>query len=135
VAAIRLLFRFLSIVFHLFLALFLIGISGVALLSGLRSLQLGMLPWTGSTLVNAVFFGALFGLLTIILAVLGKLRFLFFLYSLAVAWLMVKGYFLSGYRFAPGEARIALYLTIGSLVGILGAWFQMWGGAKGKRSY
>jgi len=130
VAALKLLLRLLSILFHTLLALFLIGVSGVALLSGLKALQLGMLPWTGSTLVNVVFLGAILGLLTIVLAVLGRLRILFFVWSLTVAYFVIKGYFLSGYRFVPGEATKALYLTIASLLAILGAWFQMWSGPK-----
>jgi hypothetical protein len=133
VAALKALLRLLSILFHLLLTLFLIGVSGVALLSGTRALQLGMLPWTGSTLVYCVFFGALLGLFTVILAVLGKVRLLFFFWSLAVAVLLVKGYFLSGYRFGPGEAKTALYLTLASLLAIAGAWFQMWSGSPKRR--
>jgi len=54
------------------------------------------------------------------------MRFLFFLWSLAVAVFLVRGYFLTGYRFTPGEAARALYLTIASVAAILGAWLQMW---------
>jgi hypothetical protein len=130
VAALKLLLRLLSILFHTLLTLFLIAVSGVALLSGVRALQFGMLPWTGSTLVYALFFGGLFGLLTVILAVLKRLRLLFFIWTLAVAVLLIKGYFFGGYRFVPGEATKALYLNIASLVSVLGAWFQMWAGSE-----
>jgi hypothetical protein len=93
--------------------------------SGAKSLHLDMLPWTGSTLTYVLFFGSLFGLLTVFLALKGKLRALFFLWSLAVVVLLVKGYFLSGYRFGVGEVRTALYLVAASIVALLGAWFQM----------
>jgi len=125
--------RFLSYLFHTLLALFLFAVSGLALASGANALRLGMLPWTGSMLVKVLFFGSLFGLVTIFLALRGQLRWLFFLWSAAVLYLLGKGYFLSGYRFASGEARTALYLVIGAIIGLLGAWFQMWRRPAGKR--
>ena len=71
-------------------------------------MRLEMLPWTGSTLTYVLFFGSLCGLLTVLLALKRKLRALFFLWNLAVTVLLVKGYFLSGYHFAPGEFQTAL---------------------------
>jgi hypothetical protein len=118
--------RFLSYLFHALLALFLLAVSALALVSGANTLHLAMLPWTGSTLAYGVFFGSLCGLMTLLLALKGSWRPLFFLWSLAVAFLLVKGYFVSGYHFVPGELRIALYLTAGSMIALLGAWFQMW---------
>jgi len=119
------LMRFLSYLFHTLLALFLFAVSGFAMASGARSLHLDMLPWTGSTLTYVLFFGSLFGLVTIVLALKGMLRPLFFLWSLAVTVLLVKGYFLSGYHFAAGEIRTALYLLAASILALFGAWFQM----------
>ena len=117
--------RFLSYLFHTLLALFLFAVSGLGMAGGANSLHLDMLPWTGSTLTYVLFFGSLFGLTTILLALKGKLRALFFLWSLAVVVLLVKGYFLSGYRFGVGEVRTALYLIAASIVALFGAWFQM----------
>jgi hypothetical protein len=125
VGVVRTLLRFASYLFHGVLTLFLLAISGLTLLSGGQGLHLGMLPWTGSTLTLVVFFGSLGGLVALLLAMRGKWRFLFFLWSLGVTVLMVKGYIFSGYHFAPGEARIAGYLMIGALVALAGAWFQM----------
>ena len=119
------LMRFLSYLFHTLLALFGFAVSGFAMASGARSLHLDMLPWTGSTLTYVLFFGSLFGLVTIVLALKGMLRPLFFLWSLAVTVLLVKGYFLSGYHFAAGEIRTALYLLAASILALFGAWFQM----------
>lgn len=125
-AAVKALLRLFSVLFHVLLALFLIAVSGLALLSRAGNLHLGMLPWTGSTLILVVFFSALFGFAAVALAVLGKWRALFLIWSLAVAVFMVKGYFLSGYRFVPGEAGRALWLSVASWIAVLGAWFQMW---------
>ena len=123
---VKTLLRFFSYLYHGILALFLLGVSGLTLISGAGNLHLGMLPWTGSTLTRFVFFGSLFGLLSLLLAMLGKIRPLFFLWSLIVLVLMVKGYVLSSYHLAPDEGRTALYLMIGALFAFAGAWFQIW---------
>jgi hypothetical protein len=125
VGVVKTLLRFFSYLFHGILALFLAAVSGLALVAGTHSLRLGMLPWTGSTLTTVVFFGSIGGLLTLLLAMRGRLRALFFLWSLGVAVLMLKGYIFSGYHFAPGEARKAGYLLIATLIALAGAWFQM----------
>jgi hypothetical protein len=129
---IKALLSFLSYVFHGLLCLILAAMSGLALVAGVQTLQLKMLPWTGSTLLYTMFFGALLGLVTVILAIKGMLRPLFFVWSLAVTILLLKGYIFSGYRFTPGEFRTAIYLIVGSIIALLGAWVQM-GRAERKR--
>ena len=122
---IKALLSFLSYVFHGLLCLILAAMSSLALAAGVQTLQLGMLPWTGSTLLYTMFFGALLGLVTVILAIRGMLRPLFFVWSLVVTILLLKGYIFSGYRFTPGEFRTAIYLIVGSIIALLGAWVQM----------
>jgi hypothetical protein len=102
---IKALLSFLSYVFHGLLCLILFAISGLAMVTGAQTLQLGMLPWTGSTLLYTLFFGALLGLVTVLLAIKGRLRPLFFVWSLVVTILLLKGYIFSGYRFVPGDDR------------------------------
>jgi len=125
VEAVRTLLRLFSYLFHGLLALFLLAVSGFALASGTPSLELGMLPWTGLLLVRVVFGAALAGLIAVVLALAGKWRFLFLLWSLAVVVLLIRGYFFTGYHFQPGGFSRASLLTIGSLVALAGAWFQM----------
>src|SRR4051812_24554256 len=96
--------RYFSYAFHTLLALFLIGISAVAMSAG-ATLRLGMLPWSGDTLTYVVLFGALAGLVTVLLAVKGILRILFLIWSFLVFVLLLKGYFISMYQFAPNEIR------------------------------
>ncbi len=134
-AAVKALLRLFSYLFHALLIFFLLGVSGLALASGMPDLKLGMLPWTGNTLVYVVFFSSLFGLVTLVLALLGRVRALFFLWSLAVAYFMIKGYIFSGYRFVPREATRALYLIICALIALAGAWFQAWRRSVGKPRY
>jgi len=125
VAALRALVRVFSYLFHFVLTAFLLAVSAVALSSG-QSLQLEMLPWQGRTLTYALFGGALAGLVLVILAVRGKWRPLFFLWSLAVLALMARGFFFSHYYFAgPPEFHTALYLTAGAFIAALGAWFAL----------
>jgi hypothetical protein len=126
------LLSFLSYVFHGLLCLILLAMSGLAMAAGAQTVQLGMLPWTGSTLLYALFFGALLGLVTVILAIKGTWRPLFFVWSLVVTLLLVKGYIFSGYHFSPGEFRTAGYLIVGSVIALMGAWVRM-GRATARR--
>jgi hypothetical protein len=119
------LLRIFSYLYHFVLALFLLGLSLVAIASNSHTLNLGMLPWKGSALTGWLFGVGLLGLLSVLLALAGKLRFLFLLYSLAVFGMMLRGYFVSGYTFSgKDEFRMAIWLTAGALVAIFGSWSQ-----------
>lgn len=126
--------RYFSFVFHGLLAIILIAVSGVALASG-QTLRLDVLPWSGSTLIYIVFFGSLLGLAIVALAFRRKLPGLFFVWSIAVAILLVKGYVFGGYYFDPGDLSVALFLVAASLVSIAGAWFQMRTPAEIRKRY
>jgi hypothetical protein len=115
--------RFYSYLFHGLLALFMLGISAVALASG-TVLHLDMLPWPGQTGTYVLLGGGVFGIFVLLLALKGTLRFLFFLWSLAVFVMLFKGFFMGPYQFDGGFKGVAL-LTFGALLAILGAWFQM----------
>jgi hypothetical protein len=130
---IKALLSFLGYVFHGLLCLILFAMSGLAMAAGAQTLQLGMLPLTGSTLLYAVFFGALCGLVTVILAIQGRVRPLFFVWSLVVMLLLLKGYIFSGYRFSPGEFPMAMCLIVGSMIALIGSWVQMGRKAGARR--
>jgi len=135
-AALKAVISWLSYLFHFLLALLLLGVAGLALAFGPQNLRLGMLPWSGQTLDYVLLAGSLFGLLSIALAVMGRLRFLFLLWSLAVAVLLTKGYIFSGYRFGVGESGRAVYLTAAAWVAVAGAWFQLRPqSSRGPRKY
>lgn len=121
-SVIGLLVRVFSFLYHGLLTVFLLAVSGLALSSGSQKLDFKMLPWTGDTLVFVLFFGALFGLLTLLLAAGGKTPVLFFLWSLVVAVLLLKGYVFSGYYFAHGEIKTVGGLLLGSWIAVVGAW-------------
>lgn len=133
--ALKALVRYFSYVFNGLLALFLLAVSGLALASGATNLHLGMLPWTGATLTYILFFGALFCVVALVLALRGTLAWLLFLWTVAVTVLLVKGYVFSGYHFAPGEANRAGYLILASLIGMIGAWWAARPGAGRKHRF
>lgn len=124
-SALKTVISWLSYLFHFLLALLLLGIAGFALASGPQSLHLEMLPWKGARLEYVLLGGSLFGLLSVALAVSGRMRFLFLLWSLAVAVLLTKGYIFSGYRFGAGELSRAAYLIGASWAAVAGAWFRL----------
>jgi hypothetical protein len=125
--------RYFAYLFHIVLALFLFALSGIAISTGTGSLRLGMLPWTGDTLNYVLIGSAVVGLLTVLLAMKGVLRILFLLWSFLVFVMLVKGYIFSRYTFQPNEFRIALFLIGGSLLALLGAWFQLRTSARPKK--
>jgi hypothetical protein len=84
-----------------------------------------MLPWSGANLNYFLIGGSLLGIFSIALAVAGRLRLLFLLWSLAVAVVLTKGYIFSGYRFDAGAWHNAAYLIAASWIAVAGAWFQM----------
>lgn len=130
---IKALLSFLSYVFHGLLCLILLALSGLAMAAGAQTLQLGMLPWTGWTLLYTLFFGALLGMVTVMLAIKGRLRPLFFVWSLVVTLLLVKGYIFSGYHFSAGEFRWVMYLIVGSVIALAGSWVQMGRKTRARR--
>ena len=123
--AVKALLRFFSYLFHLALGVFLLGAAGLALSTAPNALHLDMLPWTGETLTYVVFFGALFALISLALALTGRIRFLFFVWSLVVAVLLLRGYFFTGYRFDPGGFQTGLELLAASWLAVAGAWFVL----------
>ncbi len=130
-AVVTALLRFLSYVYHGLLSLVLLALGLlVTLAGGAQSLRLEMLPWSGTTLLCVLVFGGLFGLLTVVLAIKGKLRPLFFLWAILVVVYLVKGFFLGGYRFSPDEFSKVVYLVLGAFVALLGAFLQMFRPAK-----
>ena len=113
--------RLYSYLYHLVLALFLLGISAIALTSH-SSLNLGMFPWTGETLTRYLFYGSLLGLVSLLLAITGVFRYLFPVWALVVLVLMVRGFLLAGYQFSgKDEFNRVLFLIAGALLAFFGS--------------
>jgi hypothetical protein len=116
------LLRIFSYLFEGALALLVLAISLVSLRS-VTELNLGFLPWTGRPLSYGLLGLALLGLFTLLMAMRGTMRALFFLWSLGIFLLLLKGFFLSLYRFTGGAVsfKAAVLLTAGMLLGTLGS--------------
>ena len=114
--------RVYSFIFEAALCLMAIAVSGVTLLSGNEELILGWLPWPGAKLPVWLMLLGLIGLLTLILA-FKKRRVLFFLFTVFVFVLLMRGFVFSSYTFSgAGEMRQAMLLLAGALLAIVGAW-------------
>jgi hypothetical protein len=93
-----------------------------------------MLPWQNRTLTHWLLGAGLLGLISVVLASMGKARLLLFCFCLALFGLMFRGYFLTGYAFSgKDEFRFAIWLTAGALLAILGAWPRIGGKKKRRR--
>ena len=118
--------RICAYLFHLVLALFLLGISIVALTSS-NTLNLPFLPWSGEALTQWLFWGSLVGILSILLAVTGKFRYLFPLWALFVLVMMVRGFILRPYTFdGSSEFYRILWLIAGAFVAFLASLTLFW---------
>lgn len=111
--------RFYSYLYHLALALFMLGLSTIALLSS-NVLKIPVLPWTGSELTQWLFWGSITGLLSIVLAITGIFRYLFPLWALIVLVMLVRGYLLQPLPFdGKDEFQKVLLLIAGALIAFL----------------
>jgi hypothetical protein len=116
--------RVYSWIFQAVLCLVAIAVSIAAYVTGSGDL---VIPWIAVHASNQAPFLiciGLFGLLSVVLAVRGKLRLLLFLFAIHSLYMLVKGLFLSpNYSFAgPTEFRNAIILTVGAFFAAVGAW-------------
>jgi hypothetical protein len=116
--------RIFSYLYHLVLVLFLLAVGAIAMFSANKTLQMPVLPWRDPELTYWLFFGSLVGLISLALAVTGKFRLLFRLWTVAVLGLMVYGFFVSGY-YLGDFFRYAVLLTLGALIAALGSWTRI----------
>ncbi|MCW5981808.1 MAG: hypothetical protein KIT09_27230 [Bryobacteraceae bacterium] len=123
----RFLLRTFAYLYHLLLCLFLAAVGGLGLLTRHATLNLGMLPWEDPALSYWLFFGGLAGLFSLLLAVTGKLRLPFLIWTAAVAVLAIRGFFLSPYAFRDaGHFTNMALLTVGAVIAVAGAWMHFW---------
>jgi hypothetical protein len=122
VGLLRSAFRIYSYLFHALFAFFLFGIAVVSMLSGRNTFRFPLLPWEGPTLAFWLVGLAAAGILSLLLAMKGILRQLFFLWSLAVLVLVLRGYFFSTYAFTPGSGSLKMAICV-----VLAAAAACWG--------
>jgi hypothetical protein len=122
--AIAWLLRVFCYLFHTILSLALLGLGIVAIHSNVHDMKLETLPWQGTELNHWLIGLGLLGLLSVFLAITGRLRFLLPLWSMFVLGVMVRGVFFSSTVTFAGHEDFhnwlllitgAILATIGSL--------------------
>lgn len=130
--AIAWLLRVFCYLFHTMISVALLALGAVAIASGAQHLKVEMLPWQGEELNHWLIGLGLAGLLSVILAVTGKLRFLLPLWSIYVLGMLVKGVFLTSNVGFDGQSDFHnwLLLTGGAALALIGS-FTVFGGRRG----
>lgn len=115
------LFRAYAYVYYFVLAAFLAGIALVAYLTGVHNINTGgMTTVTGETLSRMLLAIGVVGIATVLLALLGIVRWLFPLFAIAAVVTMFRWLFLSPYSFGSAESfRLAILLFLGAIVAML----------------
>lgn len=112
--------RLIAYLYHLVFALYLLGISIVALTSH-NTLQMPFLPWSGEALTTWLIGGAVIGIASIVLAITGIFRYLFPVWAFTMLAVLVRGFLLRPYSFDGGKAEFQQIMIIigGALVAFL----------------
>jgi hypothetical protein len=93
--AIAWLLRVFCYLFHTMISVALLGLGVVGMASGGQQMKLEMLPWQGEELTHWLIGLGAAGLVSVILAVTGNVRFLLPLWSIYVLGMLIKGVFLT----------------------------------------
>jgi hypothetical protein len=125
--AIAWLLRVFCYLFQFMVSISLLGLGGLAVLAGAKSMRLQTLPWEGSQLNNWLIGLGIVGLLSVILALMDKLRLLLVLWSICVFGMLVKAVFLSPTVSFSGadDFHNWLWLTGGAGVAMIGSWLVL----------
>ena len=119
--AISLLLRLYSYAFEFLLSLIalILGIIGA---THSHNLNIEILPWTGASLTHWLTGLGLIGLACTILAIAGRLRFLFPLWALFVVVMLFRGYMFGSYTFSgPQGFKQGLLFFAGAILAFLGS--------------
>jgi hypothetical protein len=121
--AIAWLLRVFCYIFHTILSLAFLGLGGVAVMSDVHDMKLETLPWQGTELNHWLIGLGIAGLLSVLLAITGKVRFLLPLWSIFVLGLLLKGVFLTpGVTFSGrDDFRDWLWLIGAAALALLGS--------------
>jgi hypothetical protein len=130
--AIAWLLRVFCYLFHTILSLALLAVGVVAVRSNVTDMKLETLPWQGAELNYWVIGLGFAGLLCVILAVTGKLRWLLALWAIFVLGMLVRGVFLSPTVTFSGAEDFHnwLWVIAGAAVAALGS-FSLLGRRSG----
>jgi hypothetical protein len=106
--------------YHLLLCLFLLALGIVASIGDQHNLLLPMLPWKGAELTRWLLILGVAGLVSALLAITGIFRYLFPVWCLVAAVLMIRGFFLSQYVYdGPSHFQRVVWLVSGAIAAFL----------------
>ena len=127
--------RLYAYLFHFLLGAFLFLLGFYGAISANNQWNLGMMPWTGSTLTKAMLGMGVLAVLSVLLAATGWLRFLLPLWALVVVVLTVRGFFLPPYVFpSPDAFREAAWFTFAAIGAFLSS-LAVFDRRAARRSY
>ena len=119
--AISLLLRLYSYAFEFLLSLIALILGIIGATQG-NNLSLEILPWTGASLTHWLTGLGLIGLACTILAIIGRLRFLFPLWALFVVVMLFRGYMFGSYTFSGSQGfQQALLFFAGAILAFIGS--------------
>jgi hypothetical protein len=105
-------------------------LAGISLASG-ESLRLEQVPGEGPTTAYWLMAGFVIGGLCTLFGALGKARLLFFVWTVVVFLMMVRGYIFSPYTFEGSDHfRMSVYVMAAAFVAMLGG-FAQWRVGRG----
>ena len=121
--AIAWLLRIFCYLFHTLISVALLALGTVGVVSGAQNMKVRMLPWQGAELAHWLIGLGLAGLVSVLLAVTGKLRILLPLWSVYVLGMLIKGVFLSStVSFeGPEDFHNWLLLLCGAVLALIGS--------------
>ena len=121
--AIAWLLRIFCYLFHTLISVALLALGVVGVVSGAPHMKVQMLPWQDAELQHWLIGLGLIGLLSVLLAVTGRLRFLLPLWSIYVLGMLIKGVFLSPTVSFDGREDFHnwLLLICGAVLALIGS--------------
>jgi hypothetical protein len=121
--AIAWLLRVFCYSFHTILSLALIALGVVAVRSNVSDMKVETLPWQGTELNHWLIGLGVVGLLSVVLAITGKLRFLLPLWSIYVLGMLVRGVFFSSTVTFSGREDFHNWLLLvgGAMLAVIGS--------------
>lgn len=121
--AIAWLLRVFCYCFHTILCLTLMALGVVAIRSGVEDMKLETLPWQGAQLNHMLIILGAMGLLSVILALTDRIRFLLPLWAIYVSAMLVRGVFFSATVTFSGREDFHNWLLLlgGSVLAVIGS--------------
>ncbi|HVO98607.1 MAG TPA: hypothetical protein VMT15_11100 [Bryobacteraceae bacterium] len=120
--------RVFCYLFHTVFSIALVVLGGLAFLAGATNMKLQSIPWWQGTTLNCWLVGlGLLGLLSVFLAITGKVRALLALWSICVLGLLIRDVFLSLAVTFSGREDFHnwLLLTAGAALAMIGSFLVL----------